>query len=243
MIIRYPTGLYSNILPQNPQDSGNITFVISNNPPPRTNLIFPKIPLGIVDKKKQRREIDAVNRRNTVGDLIFEVSKSRRDIEGNNGKMFEIGQVLEFNNNSTKTLSPMLVGSKTITQHNLNKINYDELGVDSNEQQLIGDSSLLTYRKLSDELNIIKRKRENAEQLILLNQKIINDSNRTLNALKIVQQQNVNDDDINQLIIKVERRKSLAEQERDSAVNIANQSSDMASKILDELRSISTVMV
>jgi hypothetical protein len=242
MIIRYPTGLYSNILPQGSQ-SGNVTYVISNNPPPRTNLVFPKIPPGIVDRQREPRNLDVLQRRDGVGELAFTISQSMRDVGGSNNKVFETGQILEFSDAPVKSLKPMLVSQKTETQHNANRINYEPLGVDVEDQQFISDASLVAHLDLSDQLNLIRQQRKNAEQIVVENQKIINDSNRTINALKIIKDQSsATDGDVDELILKLEQKKNDAFLVRDQATEAANALAAEAARIQDRLRVVSTVL-
>lgn len=243
MIIRYPTGLYVNVLPQTPDAGGNVTFTISNSPPPRTNLIFPKIPPGVVDRQRTSRNPDILRRREVIGDLVFTVSQSRRNIEGSNDKVFETGQVLEFSDRTLKSLDPMLVGRKTVIQHDIVRINYEPLDISYEDQEFINNSSLVVHKNLSDQLNIVRQQRKNAEQLVVSNQKIINDSNRTINALKIIQNQTPGtDSDIGELIVKLELKKGEAFVARDAAVEAANALSAEATQIQDELRTVSTVL-
>ena len=243
MIVKFPTGLYSNILPQSPQDVGNITFTISNSPPPRTNLIFPKVPPGIVDRKRGLRDPDVLRRRDVVGDVVFSITQSKRSAEGDGNKTFETGQVLEFSDAPLKSLNPMLVSPKTLTQHNTNRINYEGLDVDDEDQQFINDLSLLTHKNLQAMLNDVRQQRKNAEQLVEQNQKIINDSNRTLNALKVIQDQSAStDSDVDDLIAKIEQKRDEAFTARNQATEAANALAAESSRILDELRTVSTVL-
>lgn len=243
MIVKFPTGLYSNVLPQQPQDSGNVTFTISNSPPPRTNLVFPKIPPGIVDRRRLPRDPDILRRRDVIGDLVFTISQSRRDSEGSNNKVFETGQILEFTDAPLKALDPMLVSPKTETQHNVNRINYEPLGVDAEEQQTISDASLITQKNLADELNIVRQQRKNAEEIVTTNQKIINDANRTIDALVVIQNQTpTTDSDVDELIAKLEKKKDDAFKARDAASEAANALAAEATRIQDEIRTVSTVL-
>ena len=243
MIIRYPTGLYVNILPQTPDAGGNVTFTISNNPPPRANLLFPKIPPGVVDRQRLSRSLDILRRRTVLGDLVFTVSQSRRNTEGSNNKVFEIGQVLEFSDRILKSLDPMLVGRKTETQHDIVRINYEPLDISNEDQEFINNSSLVVHKSLSDQLNVVRQQRKNAEQLVVSNQKIINDSNRTINALKIIQDQTgMTDSGVEELIIKLELKKGEAFVARDVAIVAANAMSAEATQIQDKLRTVSTVL-
>lgn len=243
MIVRFPTGLYSNILPQEPQDGGNVTYTISNNPPPRTNLVFPKIPPGIVDRKRTPRDLEILRRREVVGDLAFTISQSRRDAEGSDDKVFETGQILEFSDAPLKSLDPMLVSQKTETQHDTGRINYEPLGVDDEDQQRISDASLVTHKSLADQLNLVRQQRQNAEQIVVANQKIINDSNRTIEALQVIQNQSpTTDSDVDDLITKLEQKKQEAFTARDQATEAANALAAEATRIQDELRTVSTVL-
>lgn len=244
MIISFPTGFYETALPQNPEDSGNVTFTISNNPPPRTNLVFPKIPPGIVNRKRKPRTIEVLNRRDAIGDLVFTISKSSRQEEGSNNKHFETGQVLEFSDAPLKTLDPMFVGPKTQVQHDINRLNYEALGIDEEEQQLIENSSLFVHKSLSDQLNTIRQQRADAEQTVTANQKIINDINRTISALTVIQESSSETDtDVDALIEKLISKRDAAFITRDKAVGSANSLAVEASRLVDEIRTISTVLV
>lgn len=244
MIIKFPTGFYETVLPNDPEDSGNITFTISNNPPPRTNLIFPKIPGGIVDRKRTPKTIELLDRRDILGDLTFKISRSSRIFEGSNDKVFETGQVLEFTDAPLQTLDPMLIGVKTQTQHDVVRLDYAALGVDDDEQQLIVDSSLLVHQDLSDQLNIVRQQRADAEQQVIANQKIINDANRTIDALEVIQSSSAEtDDDVDALIEKMKTRKDEAFILRDQAANVANVLAAEATSLVDEIRTVSTVLI
>jgi hypothetical protein len=243
MIIKFPTGFYETVIPQNPQDGGNVTFVISNTEPPRANLTFPKIPLGIVDRKKQPKTIGLLDRRDTVDDLVFTISQSSRTEEGNNNRQFETGQVLEFSDSPIKLIDPMLVGNTTQTQHDVNRLNYDALGVDAEEQQLIADSSLVVYRDLSDQLNTVRQRRRDSESLVTSNQKVINDTDRALKGLVIIQNSSpTTDSDVDDLIIKLGLRRSEAFEARDEATEVANTAAAEASVLVDEIRTVGTIL-
>lgn len=241
MIIKYPTGLYYNSIPKG-TEPGNVTFVISNNPPPRTNLLFPKISNGIA-KKRIIREDEVSWRRETVSDLVFNVSSSAGTVEGSNNKVFETGQVLEFNDSISKTVDPMLVGSITTTQHDINRINYDSLNIDDADEQTINSASLVAYRSLQIKLNEIIQKRKDAEQSVVEYQKIINDSNRAIEALKImVDQSDTIDNDLNMIMSKLEVRRDNAFRDRDMAIALANSAASESVLVSNKLRTISTVL-
>lgn len=241
MIIKYPTGLYGNSIPSG-TESGNVTFTISNNPPPRSNLLFPKISNGIARKKIIKKD-EVLWRRETVSDLVFNISSSRRTFEGSNNRILEIGQILEFNDSIPKTVDQMLVGDTTTTQHNINRINYQPLGISAEDEDLINSASFVAYKSLQKELNDAVQRRKDAEQSAIEYQKIINDSTRTLDALTIIQNQsNTTDTDLDAVILKLKTKRDMAFKDRDEAIRLANEAAVESSSISDRLRIISTVL-
>lgn len=245
MIIKYPTGLYQTVLPKNPEDAGNVTFLISTTLPPRSDLLFPKVPFGIIDKKKAPREITLIDRRNTVGSLVFSISRASRKEEGNNSRQYEIGQVLEFNEVSGKAVAPMLVRDVTEIRHDTNIIDYEKMGLTSEEEQAIAELSLLTQDQLSDRLNEYKRLRSDAEQIVNVQQKLINDITRTINSLRITLDEGPTTGSaatesslVEQLVAKLVAKRDVAFATRDQAVADANWYAANASRTLDQLRAV-----
>lgn len=240
MIVKYPTGLYRDVLPTEPQDGGNVTFTISNTTPPRTNLVFPKIPAGLVDRGREiPPPVDILHNRQYLGDLIFSVSSSKRNAVGNNSRQFEIGQVLEFGQGSGKAVDPMLVSPVTEIQHNTNAFDYASLGVTADEQEIIAQQSLRTHDQLTDELNSLKQRRADAEVDINTQQKIINETNRTLSALEVIADTSA---DVQALVRKLKKKRDEAFAARDLAVKNANNYATEADTVLSKLRAVSVVL-
>jgi|10_taG_2_1085330.scaffolds.fasta_scaffold00044_50 hypothetical protein len=241
MIIKFPTGLYD--LPSSPSDNQSVTFLVSNLAPPRTSLVYPKIPPGIVDRKHSAKIISLVERRGGVGDLIFNVSRGSRVQEGSNSKQFEIGQVLVFGDSPLKSLSPMLVSEKTETQHDLNRFDYEALGLTDEEQQLIKDSSIDTHDALTDRLNVLKKDRADAEVEVNTQQKLINEATRNIEALEVIADSSAQtSDDVLDLIGKLTQKKQTAFTARDTASELANALAAEAESVVTELRTVATVL-
>jgi len=241
VIIKFPTGLYD--LPVAPSDNRSVTFTISNEEPPRTNLIFPKIPPGIVDRKRTPKTITLVERRGSVGDLIFSVSRAARIKEGNNAQQFETGQILSFGDVPLLSLDPMLVSEKTETQHDLNRFDYSSLGVTAEEQQLIANSSISTHNALVDRLNDLKRQRADAEIIVNSQQKIINEATRNIEALEIIADSSAEtSDDVLSLIGKLKLKRQEAFTARNAASALANMVAIEADEVVSELRTVATVL-
>lgn len=242
MIINHPTGFYASVLPSG-NDAGNVTFTISNTLPPRSDLLVQKVPLGIVYRKRTQIDQNVANRRKSFGDLIFSVSKSRRIEEGNNSRQYEIGQVLEFNQQSGKSVEPMLVSEVTEIRHNTNKLDYEMMGLTEQEQEILAEASLLTKEAITSSLNDYRQKRSDSEQSINDNQKIINDLTKTIDSLTItLDYTNTTTTEestiINQMIIKLKSKRDTAFVERDKAIELANFYAQESSKLVDQLRSV-----
>jgi len=241
MIIKVPTGLYSELLPKKPSDAGSVTFTVSNQTPTRSELIYPKIPQQIIERPKYIRSKDILKRRNTMGDLVVSINNSKTKQLGNNNKIYEIGQVLSFGETTLKSLDPMLVNDKNEVKHNINKLDYARMNVNSDEASIIQTKSLLIYEKLVKELNNIKTNRRDYEIIIQSNQKIINDTNRTINALNIILEQE-KDDDIIGLKNKLEDKILASENIIAEAISKANNLADEATRLQDKIKNISTVI-
>lgn len=240
--MNFPTGLYKTVLPSAPSVRGNITYTISNDPPPRTNLLFPKVPRGIVDRKKEIKTIDIVTRRDTQGELIYTVNSSNRSKEGNNSKTYEMGQILEFGATTVKTIDPMFVSKKSETRHDTNVFDYSELGLTADDIKALNTASLLKQADLVAKLNAVVQDRADAEVEIANQQKIINDTTRNIDALKIVLDDPESDPSIKAIYDKFVAKREAAFVDREIAINNANKYAADAMRYKDDLNKISTVV-
>ncbi len=229
MIITYPTGFYDL------SDSKSVTFLISNTTPPRSGLTYPKIPQGIVNRKRFAPRVDG------SGDLVFSVSKSSRGIANNAARQYETGQILSFEDSIVSSVSPMRVSDITETQHNLNRYDYNSMGVDESEVSLLGNLSYDVKVALENKLNDLKRLRADSEVVINTQQKLINEIDRNIDALDIIISEDSNEGIIN-LMEKLKNKRDLAYTTRDSAINDANVHAAEADLIVDKLRSIAMVV-
>lgn len=242
MIINFPTGLYKNVLPSKPEDRGNVTYTISNDDPPRSGVLFPKIPRGIQIKPRIPK-MSAVVLRDAVGSLVFSVSKATKSLTSDNIRQFETGQVLNFDDVEVKEITPMLVNEKTEVRHDVTAINYDKIGVTADEQHKIADLSYSVYQSLIKELNATKRQRADAEEVVSSSQKLINETTRTIDALTVVDSNSVvTDTDISHLIDKLKLKRDAEIIVRDAAVINADTFAGQAEKLVNELRHVATVV-
>lgn len=250
MIIKFPTGLYETTISQEMISGGSITFLISNSDPPRTDLIYSKVPQGVIEIARPPKDPDIITRRkSSFGELIYSLSKASRSDEGDDSRQYELGQVLEFDVEAGKDVEPMLVSEITEIQHNTNRLDYDSMGLTSDEKDAIEDVSLATQNVLMNRLNDLKRSRANADQQILVNQKLINETTRTIKSLEITLSEapdygslSTELSSIELLIDKLKAKRDKAFADRDYYINRAEFYSTESSSVIDKLRSVGVLV-
>ena len=222
MIINYPTGLYKNVL------TTSVTYTVSV-PPPRSKMVYSKIPIGVQKKKQATKQSVKLN---NYGRLAFSTVVSGRSNVGSNSRQYEIGQVLEFTDLITKLIEPMLVSKNTSIQHDTNVLDYTSMGLNDEDVNRINSSSSSEYEILAQSLAQYVSDRCNAEINIAEYQKKINEINRAIVALNLVS--GVNDiiakltatmDEytilLNVAIATAETSATLAQQTKDALVSLS----------------------
>jgi hypothetical protein len=241
LIIRFPTGFYRDVIPHNVGVSGNTTFIISNTDPLRSDLVIPKISAGIILRKRGELSQSIVNKRKLVGGLVFTVSSSKRVELGNNSRQYEIGDVLDFDKGMSPIVDPMLVNQITEIRHDVNLMDSASIGLTDDDVAVIASTSLLAQASLTEALNNLKQERSDAEQVVITQQKIINEISKTLSALNSIKSQ-VSNTEVDQLISKLTIREAQAIVVRDEAIDKANLLAAKANDVLSQLRSVSIVV-
>jgi hypothetical protein len=241
VIINYPTGFYKSVLPKLPEDSTSVTYTISNTIPPRTNLIYPKIPAGVVLRKRDVPVVPLQQRRLEVGQLIFSLSSARRTELGSNAKQYEIGDVLDFTTDTATVVEPMLVSTITELRHDTNVLDNEAMGLSDSDAALIAEISLTTQATLTEQLNMVKQQRADAEQSITINQKTINETTKTLSALTVMYDTTPTPA-LAQLIERVQLKQQQVITARDNAIESANRYAAMADDLINQLRAVAVVV-
>lgn len=243
MIIDYPTGLYKNVLPQEPGDDQNVTYLISNNPPPRDNLFFPKMSVGVASHRRPPHKITPQQRRLAAGPLVFTVSRSAGDEPGSGARQYDIGEVLEFGEPIIRTVDQMLVSDKTEVQHNLNVYDYAQLGLTEQDVQLINEQSLEVFDGISDTLNHLRARRADAEARIHTAQKTVNEAEKNIQALEVMARaSHSTQSDIMQVLNKLRERRAAAQAVLNGATEEANEAASQAQEELRKLRTVGMVL-
>jgi hypothetical protein len=240
VIIKYPTGLYASVLPSGPQDAGDVTFTISSTVPPRSDLLFPKIPPGVSNRPRPQRTITAVTRRNALGQLVYTINQASRSATASSLQVYEVGQVLEFGTfTPSLPLTPFFAGSSSEIRHDTGLLDYTRLGFSSDQQATVQAYGNATYSAQEQLLVAARQNYSNIQVAISENQKTYTEAGKALDAL--IAMSSV-DPVILAMIADLTARRLSLNSERGTLVNQANQVATVASGLLAQIRSLAQVV-
>jgi hypothetical protein len=186
MIITSPTGLYKSILPQG-TESGNITYAISTQDPPRSNVRLIIHPIAEILTPAPDKIFDDNERRAQFGELIFTIAQSSRAMPGSNSKLFELGQALDFENSPPEQeIEPSKSPDNIEIRHNTNMLDLEGLGLTKDEIAQVTLDSEEKQSELEAEFLAIRTEIQNLDTEITENQKKINETNKAINAVREV---------------------------------------------------------
>lgn len=249
MIIKYPTGLYASVLPRSETDGGNVTYTISSTKPPRAELAFIKVPVGVVNKRRTSIINPNYDYRQNYGNLIFTVTTSEKSDEGNSDKQYELGEISDFNNISGKSVDQMLVSKSTEIRHDTNVIDYAKLGLNDEEVAALDAVTYGASQDLADRLNTARQLRADLEVEINTQQKIINDTTRAIDGLTasmdtgaITGSLGTEGAVVESIINKLKLKRDDAFKARDEAINSANSVAVEAAALADQFRIVGTLV-
>jgi hypothetical protein len=187
VILRFPTGLYANQIPQDPEDTGNVTYTISNEDPLTSGEEFILFPFAEKSRSRGARVYTNDERRAALGDLVYTIDMSSAPITGTSRKLFEVGQVLEFTDEEIADVAPNLVGRDLTLQHNTNLLDLNSLGLSDNEISKIESDSMALKEQLDEQLTALMNVIEDNETEIANLQKSINEANKAMAALLVLE--------------------------------------------------------
>jgi hypothetical protein len=185
MIIKYPTALYKSIIPTSPDVSGNITYTISSESPPKYDNNLLQLPLDQEIRTYPDRIYTKDTARKFNGKLVFDMTIPSKSTDGSNSKQFEIGQTLDFTDSSSTNVDGYNLESIELRQ-DLSVVDYSRYGLNDDEyEELINtarkqmDSITLEISKTGSDLNI-------NNDSIMKNQADINQSTKLYNSTVLV---------------------------------------------------------
>jgi hypothetical protein len=238
MIIGFPTALYTANIPQEASESGNITFTISSEDPPRSTETFFQLLRSEEIRGLPPRIYDSITRRLTFDQLIFAVSTGTQRKAGVGTKAYEVGQLLDFDDvQAPDDIDTLNVPDVVELQQNTNLLNYTELGLTNEqvEELLLGANERFNREVAS--LNITKSAIADKESDIRDNQRLLNETRKALDASRAVFSDTTDVTSGNQIIEQLETKQLQLENIRVTLVDELNtltiQANEIYNRILD----------
>lgn len=238
MILRFPTGLYQDAgqLPTNPSDVGNVTFVISNDIPKRSDALFIQLPVSEENRPAPTPIYDDATRREGYGELVYTLVESNRSEPGTNKRLFGIGEFLEFDTEEIDLPDLLGVPRQVDLQHNTNVLDYTDAGLTPAEIDEIVSSATLKKKELEAEVAELQVKVGNEQTAAIENQKRINETRKLISAVSQI----ISSDDT--ILKKLQTREQDLLIERDAIIALINQYNDELKVAYDQLVKISELV-
>lgn len=244
MIIKYPTGLYSTILPGE-GGSGNVTYTISTQAPPRPEVRVLQLPVAEQLRKLPDEVFTEDQRRAAVGELVFTIVKSSRSLAGSNTKQFEIGETLIFDDDidQAEPLQIVRVPDTVEIRHDTNLLNLTSIGLSNDEIAILTKESEDKKRALERELSDTRMEIENLKVQITETQKKINETNKAVGAVREIYDIPENDESYeNPIYQKLLSTKTELETTRDTLIVEHNSKGLEAEEIYKAIQRISELV-
>jgi len=230
MIIKFPTGLYNSF--GSIKNAPNVTWYISNNDPPRSNDVIIKIPPSEEVQPIPSPTIERKTRRLTYGDLVYTISEATNSVAMSGKKTYSEGDILEFRDDDRENLD-VPRGKRVEFRHDLNELDMESIGLDDDDIDKFNSDVDDKKTELEEQYLAKRQEIENIEIGIQETQKKINESEKALNAVLVL--------DDEELQNKIEERKEIYEEQ---IAVLTQQHADATAEvalIVDDLQKIDMV--
>lgn len=242
MIISFPTALYDAILPKE-EDSGNVTFTISSNDPPRSTETFFQLFGSEELRPLPDRIFTRAERRLNLGELIFQVATGTQSVVADGAKVFEVGQVLDFEDiTEPSNVTQLEVPEVIELQQNTNLLNLESLGLTEDEASLLVSDA---NSKLDDSINRFNNTKtaiSDKEAQIEDNQRLSNEVRKAKDAASAVFAGSTDPTAGNTIIDKLDAREQELAVERTALIEELNALNALAGEIYNEILDIREVV-
>lgn len=230
MIIHWPTGLYDEY--GSLDDAPNVTWYISNNPPPEDNSITIKVPVAEEIRPAPDKIFDNQTRRLSFGNLVYTINEAANTIPGSAVKTYSEGDIIEFSDDDRPDLT-MPRNNTVQFRHDLNELDLESVGLDDEEVNEFNLSVSNKKNELEKQFLSIRTEINDIEIKIPETQKKLNESIKALNAANILEDQ--------ELIDKITSKRDQYNEELDSLVEQHNEKVEELGVIVDKLNRIDMV--
>ncbi len=186
MIINSPTALYESVLPEG-EEPGNITYTISSTDPPKSSSVFLQLPRDEETRKQPARTYSKFDKRQFSSSLIFNITIPALATDGNGSKTFEIGQYLDFTEDTENQENPDPYQLESIElRQDTNVVDYKKYGLNDDEYGEIVKLAEKRMDDISNQINDVGHKLNNNTELISLNQANINESTKLYDNIVLI---------------------------------------------------------
>lgn len=237
MVIKFPTALYQSILP-GVEDSGNITWTVSSNDPPRPNTNPPPLQLGETSQQLPPRVNTPEERLVALGELVFAVSFGTTHEVGNGAKAFEVGELLDFDaSKTTSQINNLNVPEVIDVQQNTNMLNLQGAGLTDEEAADLTAGARDKFNVIMNDLNDIRTLINDKKVTVQDTQRLLNEVQKAKNAAT-----QVYGGTDNEIVIKLTTRQNELIQQRETLIAEINASSAHADDLYNEMIQIKEVV-
>lgn len=224
-------------LPQSPSDVGNVIYTISNEDPKRSNALVVQLPVAEEIRKRPGIVYNDKDRRVAFGELIYTLIEANRTETGTNRKLFDVGEILEFDDDDIVIPDQMKIPKQVDIQHNTNLLDLEDIGLSVDEINSVITQVENRKKELENKVAEFQSLISNNQTLIQENQKKLNETHKAMNAVKIAF-----NDASNPIVLKLLAHVEELSNERDTLIATVNSLNDEASKAFDELIKVSTLV-
>jgi len=231
MIIKYPTGLYN--LFGSIKDAPNVTWYISTEAPPRSNDVIIKIPTAEEVRQIPVSNIERKTRRKTYGDLVYTINEVNNSVTNSGKKQYGEGDVLEFSEIEDEESISIPRGKRIEHRHDLNELDMEAIGLNEDDIEKFNSDVYDKKEELEQQYLLIRQEIENIEIDLKDIQKNINESNKALNAVMILEDKEL-EDKINIKKIEYESQINLLTKQHE-------EKTQLVASIVDDLNRIDMV--
>ena len=183
MIVNSPTGFYITVIPSGIEE-GNISFTISNNPPPRSPTLVAQLPVIEEFRPSPDRIIPRNQRRDFLGDLLVNVVISGKST-GDGSEQFEIGQIIEFSDDDEQ-VDQFQPDNMELLQ-NTRVVDYEKFGINDSDYARLVELSNSRFNEVTELINVLNVSLKDNANNISKNQSDINQISALLdNSVQIL---------------------------------------------------------
>jgi hypothetical protein len=242
MIINAPTGLYKVVLPKD-KESGNITYTISSQGPPRQVINAIRIPIAEQFAPAPEPVFDEETHREQFGELVYSSAVSNKNIAGSTTKAFEVGEILSFENQvPVEEINTVRSPDDVVIQHNTNLLDLEGLGLTEEEIDELSKQSASKQSDLEEQFVNKQNEIKVLETQIGETQKIINENHKTLNAVRELLGLEDNEDSDNEVYQKLTNNEVQLQAQIEQLISDRNQASDEVAEIYQSIVRISELV-